>query len=268
MNRIDGTFEALKGRGEKALITFVTAGDPDLGTTEALVMEMIAQGADLVELGVPFSDPMAEGPVIQAASARALEAGTTLPGIFEMVARLRTRGQKVAETPLLLMMYLNCILHYGKDRFFETCARVGIDGVIVPDLPFEEQAEISGEARAHGVRLISLVAPTSRNRIQAIASHGEGFLYCVSSLGVTGARSAFATDFEAFFGEIQKHSRIPTAVGFGVSSPEQAGALARYADGVIVGSAVVDLVARHGVDSVASVGAFVRALKDAIQSAG
>ncbi|SCZ76563.1 tryptophan synthase subunit alpha [Acidaminobacter hydrogenoformans] len=263
MNRIDATFEALRGRGEKALIAFVTAGDPDMGTTEALVKEMVARGADLVELGVPFSDPMAEGPIIQAASARALEAGATLPGIFDLVARLR--GGTVAKTPLLLMMYLNCILHYGKDRFFEACARVGIDGVIVPDLPYGEQVEISGEARAHGVHLISLVAPTSRDRIDAIAENSEGFLYCVSSLGVTGTRAAFATDFDAFFGEIRKHAKIPTAVGFGISSPAQAKALAGYADGVIVGSAVVDIVAQHGTDAVAPVGTFIEALKDAIR---
>lgn len=261
MNRIDAAFEALRHRREKALITFVTAGDPDMATTEALVLEMIAQGADLVELGVPFSDPMAEGPIIQAASARALEAGATLPGIFDLVARLREKTQ----TPLLLMMYLNCILHYGKDRFFEACARVGIDGVIVPDLPYGEQVEISGEARAHRVHLISLVAPTSRDRIDAIAQNSEGFLYCVSSLGVTGTRSGFATDFDAFFGEIQRHATVPTAVGFGISTPEQAKALAHYADGIIVGSAVVDLVAKHGKGAAAPVGAFVKALKDAIK---
>jgi tryptophan synthase alpha chain len=261
MNRIDATFEALRHRREKALITFVTAGDPDMATTEALVLEMIAQGADLVELGVPFSDPMAEGPIIQAASARALEAGATLPGIFDLVTRLREKTQ----TPLLLMMYLNCILHYGKDRFFEACARVGIDGVIVPDLPYGEQVEISGEARAHRVHLISLVAPTSRDRIDAIAQNSEGFLYCVSSLGVTGTRAGFATDFDAFFGEIQRHATVPTAVGFGISTPEQAKALAKYAEGVIVGSAVVDLVAKHGTGAAAPVGAFVKALKDAIR---
>lgn len=261
MNRIDATFEALRHRREKALITFVTAGDPDMATTEVLVLEMIAQGADLVELGVPFSDPMAEGPIIQAASARALEAGATLPGIFDLVTRLREKTQ----TPLLLMMYLNCILHYGKDRFFEACAGAGIDGVIVPDLPYGEQVEISGEARAHRVHLISLVAPTSRDRIDAIAENSEGFLYCVSSMGVTGTRAGFATDFDAFFGEIQRHATVPTAVGFGISTPEQAKALAHYADGVIVGSAVVDLVAKHGTGAAAPVGAFVKALKDAIR---
>jgi tryptophan synthase alpha chain len=232
-----------------------------MATTEVLVLEMIAQGADLVELGVPFSDPMAEGPIIQAASARALEAGATLPGIFDLVTRLREKTQ----TPLLLMMYLNCILHYGKDRFFEACARAGIDGVIVPDLPYGEQVEISGEARAHRVHLISLVAPTSRDRIDAIAENSEGFLYCVSSMGVTGTRAGFATDFDAFFGEIQRHATVPTAVGFGISTPEQAKALAHYADGVIVGSAVVDLVAKHGTGAAAPVGAFVKALKDAIR---
>lgn len=260
MNRIDLTFEALKQNGEKALITFVTAGDPNMETTEKLVLEMIQNGADLVELGVPFSDPMAEGPIIQAASARALDAGANLEGIFNLVTRLRTKTQ----TPLLLMMYLNCILHYGADRFFKECAKVGIDGVIVPDLPFEERIEISGEAKDHDLRLISLVAPTSRDRIDKIAAGSEGFLYCVSSLGVTGTRSRFTTDFDAFFEEIRKHAQVPTAVGFGVSTPEQAKTLSRYADGVIVGSAVVDLVARHGEAAAGPVGAFVKTLKAAI----
>jgi tryptophan synthase alpha chain len=262
MNRIDQKFEDLKTIGEKALITFVTAGDPDMATTENLVMEMIRSGADLVELGVPFSDPMAEGPVIQAASARALAGGASLKGIFDLVRRLRTRTQ----APLLLMMYLNCILHSGAERFFETCAEAGIDGVIVPDLPFQEQAEISTEAKKYNVRLISLVAPTSGDRIQRIATGSQGFLYCVSSLGVTGTRSQFASNLETFFSEIQKHATIPTAVGFGVSTPEQARALSGYADAVIVGSAIVEIVAKNGREALGPVGEFVSALKAALQN--
>lgn len=260
MNRIDAKFQTLKHKNEKALITFVTAGDPDLVTTEALVYEMIRAGADLIELGVPFSDPMAEGPVIQAASARALEAGTTLDAIFEMVRKVREKTQ----TPLLLMMYLNCILHYEKMRFFETCAKVGIDGVIIPDLPFQEQTELFDEAEIFGIRLISLVAPTSGDRIKRISEGSKGFLYCVSSLGVTGERSRFADNFETFFSEIREHATLPTAVGFGVSTPEQARSLSRYADGVIVGSAIVALVAQNGKDSVLSVGEFVKSLKNAV----
>lgn len=234
-NRIDRKFAQLKEQGKKALIPFVTAGDPSLEKTEELVLSMFAQGADLVELGVPFSDPIAEGPVIQEASLRALKGGVTLIGIFDLVRKLR----KKTDEPLLLMLYVNSIFRFGTERFFDLCQETGVDGVIVPDLPFEERDEILPAARARGVYNISLVAPTSHDRIQRIAEEAEGFLYCVSSTGVTGVRQSFQTDFDQFFTDVQAAAKAPCCVGFGISSPEQARRMASYCDGVIVGSAIV-----------------------------
>lgn len=257
MNRIDRKFALLKEKGEKALIPFVTAGDPDLETTEKLVLAMLGAGADLVEIGVPFSDPVAEGPVIQKASKRALDAGTTLVKIFAMVKRLRQQ----TDEPLLLMMYLNSVFRFGTERFFKLCAETGVDGVIVPDLPYEERDEIQGTADKYGVIPISMVAPTSHERIQKIASSAKGFLYCVSSTGVTGTRSKFTTDFGQFFGTIQKYAKVPCAVGFGISSPQQAGQMSSYCDGAIVGSAIVKIVEREGKSAVPAVTEFVKELK-------
>ena len=259
MNRIDRKFQELGY--EKALITFVTAGDPDLETTKKLVLDMEKNGADLIELGVPFSDPIAEGPTIQKASLRALKGGVTLVKIFDIVRELR----KETDMPLLLMMYVNTIYRFGTRRFFDLCVETGIDGVIVPDLPFEEKDELDSFAKAADVRLISLVAPTSRQRIADISSAAEGFLYCVSSTGVTGTRSEFQTDFDEFFGEIKKSVKIPYCVGFGISSPEQAKKMSSYCDGAIVGSAIVKLVEQYGKYSIAPVGEFVKSLKDAIK---
>ena len=263
MNRIDLKFADLKKRGEKALIPFVTAGDPDLATTEKLVPAMLDAGADLVEIGVPFSDPIAEGPVIQKASRRALDSGTTLSGIFKMIRRLREK----TEEPLLLMMYLNSIFRFGTERFCSLCEETGVDGVIVPDMPYEERDEIQGAADQHGVIPIRMVAPTSHDRIRMIASSAKGFLYCVSSTGVTGMRSRFTTDFGKFFGTIRKYAKIPCAVGFGISNPEQAGRMASYCDGVIVGSAIVKIVEQNGRNSVPKVASFVKSLKEGIQNA-
>jgi tryptophan synthase alpha chain len=260
MNRIERKFALLKDEGEKALIPFVTAGDPDLATTEKLVPAMFASGADLVEIGVPFSDPVAEGPVIQKASKRALDSGTTLVKIFEMVGRLRQQ----TDEPLLLMLYLNSIFRFGKERFFRLCVENGVDGVIVPDMPYEERDEIQAEADKSGVISVSMVAPTSHERIAMIASAAKGFLYCVSSTGVTGMRSSFSTDFSDFFGTIKKYAEVPCAVGFGISNPEQAKQMAAYCDGVIVGSAVVKLVERGGSGAVPAVSEFVRSLKKAV----
>ncbi len=259
MNRIDKKFADLNG--EKALITFVTAGDPDLETTKRLVLEMEKSGADLIELGVPFSDPIAEGPTIQRASLRALRGGVTLVKIFDLVRELR----RETEVPLLLMMYVNTIFRFGIERFFALCAETGIDGVIVPDLPYEEKDELSDAARRFGIRQISLVAPTSHERIARIAGEAEGFLYCVSSTGVTGTRSEFKTDFDEFFGEIKKSVKIPCCVGFGISSPEQARKMSSYCDGVIVGSGIVNIVERCGTDSVSPVGEFTASLKNAMR---
>lgn len=261
MNRIEKALAELKDKNEKALITFVTAGDPDLETTEKLVLEMFDNGADIVEIGVPFSDPVAEGKVIQAASLRSLSNGTDLTKIFGTVENLRKKTDK----PLILMMYVNTIFRFGTERFFKLCREKGIDGVIVPDLPFEERDEIRSFAEDNGIIPISLVAPTSHQRIESIASDAHGFLYCVSSTGVTGTRSKFSTNFDEFFGEIKKSCKVPAMVGFGISNPEQAAKMGSYCDGVIVGSAVVKIIAEYGRDSVKNVGEFVRSLKDALK---
>lgn len=260
MNRIDRKFAQLKAKNEKALIPFVTAGDPDLETTERLVPAMLEAGADLVELGVPFSDPIAEGPVIQRASRRALDGGATLVKIFALAGRLRRK----TDAPLLLMLYLNSIYRFGTERFFGLCRENGVDGVIVPDLPYEEREEIQGAADRNGVISIRMVAPTSGERIAKIADGALGFLYCVSSTGVTGVRSSYATDFSAFFGAVRAAARIPCAVGFGISGPEQAGSMAAYCDGAIVGSAIVRIVEREGKNAEKPVADFVRSLKQAL----
>ena len=257
-NRIDEKFAELKEQNKKALITFVTAGDPDIKTTEELVMEMIGEGADIIELGVPFSDPVAEGPVIQAASERALKNGVSLDDIFMLVKRLRVK----TNVPILLMMYLNCIYKFGKERFFSLCAECGVDGMIVPDMPFEERDEIRAEANKYNVYSISLVAPTSDERIKKIAEESQGFLYCVSSLGVTGQRSDFTTDFKAFFSLINKYSKVPSALGFGISTPQQVTELKDFSQGIIVGSAIVKIVEEYGRNSPKPVAEFVKSLRD------
>lgn len=260
MNRIEKCFSDLKKRKEKALITFITAGDPDLEATERAVFEMFDNGADIIELGVPFSDPVAEGVTIQKSSLRSLKNGTNLTKIFETVKRIREKTEK----PLILMMYINTIFVYGTDRFFADCKQYGIDGVIVPDMPFEERDEVQEYAEKYGVLNINLVAPTSRNRIEKIASESKGFLYCVSSTGVTGVRSGYTTDFDDFFGTIRKYAKCPCAVGFGISGPEQAKKMSGYCDGVIVGSAIVRIFEEKGADAPKAAGEFVKSLKEAI----
>lgn len=244
----------------KAFIPFVTAGDPDLETTEELVLAMAEAGADIIELGIPFSDPVAEGPVIQAASARALAAGCTTDQLFALVARLR----KKIQTPLVFMTYYNPIFTYGAEKFIANCRACGIDGVIVPDLPFEEKREFAPICVAHGVDLISLIAPTSNERIRAIAADATGFLYCVSSLGVTGVRSEIKTDISEMISLVREVSDLPCAIGFGISTPEQAKKMAQVSDGAIVGSAIVKLVAEHGRDCVPIVRDYVAAMKQAV----
>ena len=260
MNRIDRKFDELKQQGRKALITFVTAGDPDLDTTIDLVLAMEKGGADIVEMGVPFYDPVAEGTVIQEESLRSLQNGTTLVKIFEMVKKLRQK----TDMPLLLMMYVNTIFRFGTQRFFDLCVECGIDGVIVPDLPFEERDEIKGFADAVGVYSISLVAPTSHERIKMIAEAGKGFLYCVSSTGVTGVRDRFSTDFQEFFDAIERYTAVPAAVGFGIATPEQAKVMKQYCEGVIVGSAIVEKVAEYGTKAAEPVGSLVASLRKAL----
>ncbi|MFA9380388.1 MAG: tryptophan synthase subunit alpha [Acetanaerobacterium sp.] len=258
MNRIKKAFS-----NGKAFIPFVTAGDPNLDVTERLVLAMAQAGADLIELGIPFSDPVAEGLVIQQADERALAAGTTTDKIFDMVARLRAK----TEVALAFMTYVNPIFVYGCERFFSRCAQCGIDAVIVPDLPFEEKGELAPFCDRHGVALISLIAPTSRARISMIAREAQGFVYCVSSLGVTGVRSKITTDIGEMLSLARAAADLPCAVGFGVSTPAQATAIAQQADGVIVGSAIVKLVAQHGEACVPVVAEYVRKMKDAVSGA-
>lgn len=260
MNRIEKCFEQLKKENKKALITFITSGDPDIETTERAVLEMYEKGADIIELGVPFSDPVAEGVTIQKASLRALQGGVNLDKIFGCVKNIRKKCDK----PLLLMMYINTIFVYGTERFFAACKENGVDGVIVPDMPYEERDEILETAEKFDVININLVAPTSHDRIKEIASNSKGFLYCVSSTGVTGVRSSFTTDFDMFFGTIKQYASCPCAVGFGISGPEQARKMSSYCDGVIVGSAIVRLFEEKGKDAVKDAGMFVKSLHEAI----
>ena len=244
----------------KAFIPFITCGDPDLETTKACVHEMVRNGAALIELGIPFSDPTAEGPVIQGANLRALSGGVTTDQIFEMVRELR----EDVTIPLVFMTYANVVYSYGAERFLSNCAQVGIDGLILPDLPYEEKEEFLPVCCEHGVDLISLVAPTSAGRIAKIASEAEGFLYLVSSLGVTGTRSEIKTDLSSIMKVIRDNTKIPCAIGFGISNPEQAKKMSEIADGVIVGSAIVRIIAEHGKDAAAYVGAFVKEMAEAI----
>lgn len=245
----------------KAFIPFITCGDPDLETTEKIVYAMVEAGADLIELGIPFSDPTAEGPVIQAADARALASGTTTDKVFELTKKLR----ETVKIPMVYMTYANVVFSYGSERFIKKAAEVGIDGLILPDVPYEEKDEFDGICKQYGLDLISLIAPTSHDRIATIASEANGFVYCVSSLGVTGVRSEITTDIGEMVQLVKKAKDIPAAVGFGISNPETAKKMAQYADGVIVGSAIVKICAEHGREAVPYVKEFVKSMKDALQ---
>ena len=247
----------------KAFIPFLTCGDPDLETTEQLIPAMAAAGADLIELGIPFSDPTAEGPVIQDANLRALSGGVTTDKIFDMVRRIRP----LVSIPLVFMTYANVIYSYGADRFLKTAAEIGISGIIVPDVPFEEKQEFDPICKKYGIAQISMIAPTSHDRIRAIAEQADGFLYCVSSLGVTGTRSNITTDIGAMVRLVKEVNDIPCAVGFGISTPEQAESMSRQADGAIVGSAIVKLIAKYGRDSVQPVAEYVKSMKDGCRKA-
>jgi tryptophan synthase alpha chain len=244
----------------KAFVPFLTCGDPDLETTAKLVRALAQSGADLIELGIPFSDPTAEGPVIQEANVRALSAGATTDKIFDLVRDLR---QDVT-VPMVFMTYANVVYSYGAEKFISTCAQIGIDGLILPDLPYEEKDEFLPLCHQYGVDLISMIAPTSENRIAMIAKEAEGFLYLVSSLGVTGTRSEITTDLGSIVSVVRQNTNIPCAVGFGISTPEQAKKMAALSDGAIVGSAIVKLIAQHGRDAVPYVAAFAKSLKDAL----
>ena len=247
----------------KAFIPFLTCGDPDLETTEKLIGAIAEAGADLIELGIPFSDPPAEGPVIQDANLRALSAGTTTDKIFDMVRRVR----QTVSIPMVFMTYANVIFSYGADRFLKTAAEIGMNGIIAPDVPFEEKQEFEPLCQKYGLDQISMIAPTSHDRIRAIAEQANGFLYCVSSLGVTGTRTAITTDIGAMVKLVKEVKDIPCAVGFGISTPEQAESMCRQADGAIVGSAIVKLIAQYGRDSVQPVADYVRTMKTACRNA-
>ena len=246
----------------KAFVAFITCGDPDLETTAKAVRAMAEGGADLIELGIPFSDPTAEGPVIQSANVRALSAGTTTDKIFEMVKKLRND----VKIPMVFMTYANVVFSYGTERFAEMCAQVGMDGVILPDVPYEEKEEFAPIFEAHGLELVSLIAPTSADRIAMIAKEAKGFIYVVSSLGVTGVRSEITTDIGALTEQIRAVTDVPCAVGFGISTPEQAAKMAKVSDGAIVGSAIVRLMEKYGRDAVPHVEEYVKSMKDALRS--
>ncbi|MDR2797382.1 MAG: tryptophan synthase subunit alpha [Treponema sp.] len=249
-----------KAKGGTAFIGFVSGGDPSLEQSGDFVLEMVRAGTDIVEIGIPFSDPIAEGPVIQAANLRALKAGSTPERIFRLVEGLRQQTQ----VPLVLLTYVNPVFQYGYERFFKRCQALEVDGIIVPDLPFEEQQEVRTVADPYGVDLISLIAPTSAARIQEIAADARGFLYVVSSLGVTGIRGKIETDLAALIGAVRQVSAVPAAVGFGISTPEQAAAIGKFADGVIVGSAIVKIIEEHGEDAGRYIYEYVRRMKEAL----
>ena len=256
MSRIKNAFE-----NGKAFIAFITCGDPDLETTAAAVREAARNGADLIELGIPFSDPTAEGPVIQAANLRALNGGVTTDKIFDLVRELRTD----VSIPMVFMTYANVVFSYGAETFISTCREIGINGLILPDLPFEEKEEFLPLCHQYGVDLISLIAPTSANRIAMIAKEAEGFLYLVSSLGVTGTRSEIKTDLGSIVEVVRENTDVPCAIGFGISTPEQAKQMADLSDGAIVGSAIVKILAQYGKDAPKYVGEYVKSMKDALR---
>lgn len=245
----------------KAFIPFITCGDPSLMVTEELVYAMEEAGADLIELGIPFSDPTAEGPVIQAANIRALSGGVTTDKVFEMVEKIR----KKTSVPMVFMTYANVVFSYGTEKFCRRAAETGMDGLILPDVPFEEKEEFASVCRKYGLDLISLIAPTSHERIREIAKEAEGFVYCVSSLGVTGVRKEITTDIGEMVKMVKSQKDIPCAVGFGISTPEQAEKMASQADGVIVGSAIVKLCEAYGEDCVPYVYEYVKKMKDAVR---
>lgn len=256
MSNINKAFE-----NKKAFIAFITCGDPDLETTAKAVRAAVKNGADLIELGIPFSDPTAEGPVIQGANLRALKGGVTTDKIFKFVKELR-RDVKV---PMVFMTYANVVFSYGAEKFISTCREIEIDGLILPDLPFEEKDEFQPLCKKYGVDLISLIAPTSENRIAMIAKQAEGFIYLVSSLGVTGTRSEIKTDLSSIVKVIRENTDIPCAIGFGISTPEQAKKMASISDGAIVGSAIIKLLEKFGKDAPDRVGEYVKSMKDAIR---
>lgn len=256
MSKIARAFE-----NGKAFIAFITCGDPDLETTAAAVRAAVENGADLIEMGIPFSDPTAEGPAIQGANLRALSGGITTDKVFDFVREIR----RDVSVPMVFMTYANVVFSYGSERFISTCKEIGIDGLILPDIPFEEKDEFQPICKKYGVDLISLIAPTSQNRIAMIAKEAEGFLYIVSSLGVTGTRSEIETDLGEMVKLVRENANIPCAIGFGISTPEQVKQMADIADGAIVGSAIVKLLEKHGKDAPRYIGEYVKSMKDGMK---
>ena len=244
----------------KAFIPFITCGDPNLETTEQLIVKIAESGADLIELGIPFSDPTAEGPVIQQANIRALSAGTTTDKIFEMVERVN----KNVDVPLVFMTYANVVFSYGTERFIKKAYEIGIAGLILPDVPYEEKEEFESVCEKYNIELVSLIAPTSKDRIEMIAKNAKGFIYCVSSLGVTGVRSRFSTNIADVAASIKAVAKVPCAIGFGISTPKQAKEMSKYADGVIVGSAIVKIIEKYAEDAIEPVCDYVKDMKKAI----
>ena len=257
MNRIESAF-----KNEKAFIPFITAGYPNINKTEDFIYKMVSAGADLIEIGIPFSDPVAEGPVIQESSQKALEAGTNLDNIFDLVKKVR----KTVNIPLVFMTYVNPVFRYGYDNFFKQCSLIGIDGIIIPDLPFEGKNEISEYAKKYDIKIISLIAPTSQQRIEDIAKEAEGFLYVVSSMGVTGERNEIKTDLKSIVDSVKKVTSVPTAIGFGIHSPQQANQMSKISDGVIVGSAIIKIIKQHGTDADKYIYDYVKSMKDSMNN--
>lgn len=255
MSKIGKAFE-----NGKAFIGFITCGDPDLETTAAAVRAAVENGADLIELGIPFSDPTAEGPVIQGANLRALNGGVTTDKIFHFVKELR----RDVNVPIVFMTYANVVFSYGSERFLAACKEAEIDGLILPDVPFEEKEEFLPFCHKYGVDLVSLIAPTSEKRIAMIAQEAEGFLYIVSSLGVTGVRSEIKTDLASIIHVVRENTQVPCAIGFGISTPEQAKKMADLSDGAIVGSAIIKLLERYGKDAPKYIGEYVKEMKSAL----
>ena len=262
MSNIARAFTAADGSRKKAFIPFITCGDPTLDVTEEAVVAMVDAGADLIELGIPFSDPTAEGPVIQMANVRALSNGITTDDVLELARRIRAR----TDVPMVFMTYANVVFSYGTERFAATAADIGMDGVILPDVPYEEKREFSEPFAAEGLDLVSLIAPTSNERIKMIAKDAAGFVYCVSSLGVTGVRSEITTDIGAMVSLVREATDLPVAVGFGISTPETAAAMAAKSDGAIVGSAIINILAEYGKDAVPHVAEYVKSMADAVHA--
>ncbi len=245
----------------KAFIPFITAGDPSLDKTKEFILTMEKAGADLIEVGIPFSDPIAEGVVIQEADIRALSAGTTTDKIFDMLRSLR----RETDIPIVFMTYLNPVFHYGYERFFSLCEEVNISGIIIPDMPYEEKGECEKEALAHSVEVVSMIAPTSEERIKSIASEARGFIYVVSSMGVTGIRTQIKTDLKSILASIKEVTDVPAAIGFGIHNPEQAREMSRIADGVIVGSAIIKIIEKYGEEAAPYIADYVQSMKEAIR---